>query len=456
MRFPMAGLMLIAGISLLACDSVPAQDFTLVDTGHTACYDNTSEIICPEPGQPFFGQDAQCAGLQPSYRDNGDGTVTDLNTGLIWQKIPDFVNLRSWSEAQTYADNLQLAGYDDWRAPTIKELYSLVQFYGSSFNRVPYIDTAYFDFEYPDPDSGLRDMDSQYWSSTVYVGTTMQGDPTAFGVNFADGRIKGYPKDIPGPGGTIFSRYIRCVRGGNGYGVNNFVDHGDGTVTDLATGLMWMQSDSDTTFNWEQALDYAGNLVQAGYDDWRLPDAKELQSIVDYTRAPDAQVPEQQGPAIDPIFDVTETESWCWSGTTHLDGPYPDVAVYVCFGQAFGYMGPPGSGQWLNVHGAGAQRSDPKVGDPADWPYGHGPQGDEVRIFNYVRCVRGTAALDGDLNCDSQVDTADISAFAAALIDPTGYALGYQGCNRLSADINDDGSVDGLDVQPFAELLTTD
>ena len=42
----------------------------------------------------------------------------------------------------------------------------------------------------------------------------------------------------------------------------------------------------------------------------------------------------------------------------------------------------------LNVHGAGAQRSDPKSGDPADWAGGHGPQGDEIRIFNYARAVR--------------------------------------------------------------------
>ena len=51
---------------------------------------------------------------------------------------------------------------------------------------------------------------------------------------------------------------------------------------------------------------------------------------------------------------------------------------------------PPGSGscQLLDVHGAGAQRSDPKRGDPSAWPLGHGPQGDVVRIFNYVRAVR--------------------------------------------------------------------
>jgi hypothetical protein len=43
---------------------------------------------------------------------------------------------------------------------------------------------------------------------------------------------------------------------------------------------------------------------------------------------------------------------------------------------------------WVDVHGAGAQRSDPKSGDPADWPTGNGPQGDAVRIYNYVRLVR--------------------------------------------------------------------
>ncbi len=46
----------------------------------------------------------------------------------------------------------------------------------------------------------------------------------------------------------------------------------------------------------------------------------------------------------------------------------------------------------MNAHGAGAVRSDPKSGDPSRWPNGRGPQGDQIRIYNYVRCVRGGVA----------------------------------------------------------------
>jgi hypothetical protein len=315
-----------------------------------------------------------------SYRDNGDGTVTDLNTDLMWQKTPPAGHY-SWQEAAKYASELELAGHDDWRMPTMKELYSLVDFSGSTRTMTPYVNTEYFDFNYPNTSRGHRIIDAQYWSSNKYVGTTMRGDRSAFGFNFADGRIKSYPTG-QGRGPTKRS-FIRCVRGREGYGENEFIDNGDGTVSDAATGLMWTKSDSGTTGNWEQALDYAENLEYAGYDDWRLPNAKELLSIVDYTRAPDAIDPAHRGPAIDPIFDLTETESWFWTSTTHGDNLF---GVYVCFGRAFSAW--QWSGRRMNAHGAGAQRSDPKAGDPARYSRGLGPQGDEIRIYNYVRCVR--------------------------------------------------------------------
>jgi hypothetical protein len=386
------GLGMVIALSLSQSELADAQQkmrqFTIVDTGLDRCYGSRWEIRCPKRGRPFFGQDAQYEGNQAAYRDNGDGTITDLNTGLMWQKTPDF-RTRSWMDAGKYAQTLRLAGYHDWRLPTIKELFSLADFRGNIRTRTPYIDARYFDFRYPPRASGKRIIDGQYWSANRYVGTTMFGDRSAFGFNFADGRIKSYP--LFGPRGRVTfrdRRYVRCVRGPS-YGMNDFVDNGDGTVTDRATGLMWMQSDSRRTMNWEQALQYAEDLQFAGYDDWRLPNVKELQSIVDYRRAPDARAASACGAAIDPIFNLTDEESWFWTSTTHIENGF---GYYVCFGQALSAL--KRLGKPVNAHGAGAVRSDPKAGDPSQWPHGLGPQSDEIRIYNYVRCVRlGKARL---------------------------------------------------------------
>ncbi len=102
--------------------------YVVVDTGQTTCYDNTSPITCPGEGEAFYGQDAQHAGNQPSYVDNGDGTVTDLNTGLMWQQT--YSGKMTWDDALAEAETFSLAGYDDWLLPTIKELYSLIDFGG--------------------------------------------------------------------------------------------------------------------------------------------------------------------------------------------------------------------------------------------------------------------------------------------------------------------------------------
>ncbi len=192
------------------------------------------------------------------------------------------------------------------------------------------------------------------------------------------------PPPLP-PFGGVLGKYALCVRGGLNYGENNFTDNGDGTITDFSTGLMWMKNDSVTTMNWSAALDYAENIDFATYTDWRLPNAKELQSIVDYTHAPDATNPTLRGPALNiTIFNLSEEESWFWTGTTHLEAA---AAVYICFGIASAYNATADDFS-MNAHGAGAQRSDPKSGDPADYPVGKGPQGDQIRIYNYARAVR--------------------------------------------------------------------
>ena len=216
----------------------------IVDTGQVNCYNKNSKISCPSEGEDFYGQDGNYEGNQPSYLDNGDGTVSDLNTGLMWQK--DMGEKMTFEEVFEKAEKLNLGDYNDWRAPTIKELYSLIIFTGQVQGEKAidfFIDINYFNQPLGDTSKGEREIDAQTWSSTEYVGRTMQNDETVFGVNFVDGRIKGYPKYDPRTR-EANKMYFRLVRGNENYGKNNFVNNGDGTIADGATGLMWQKEDS--------------------------------------------------------------------------------------------------------------------------------------------------------------------------------------------------------------------
>lgn len=388
--------------------AVAEAPFPVPDTMQSLCFDDTRVIDCPAPGEPYSGQDAQYDGVQPSYTDNGDGTVTDSVTGLMWVKSPDLNgdgqiradDKLTYQQAMAQAGDFALAGYDDWRVPTIKEMYSLMDFRGidpsgypgtDTSGMVPFIDRDYFDFNWGDTEAGERIIDAQMVSSTLYVGEAPERDGGyLFGVNFADGRIKGYGLKLRGKDKTFFVMY---VRGAEGYGVNDLTDNGNGTVTDAATGLVWAKADSGQAMDWPTALAWAEAMNAErylGHDDWRLPNVKELQGLVDYGRSPDTT----QSAAIDPVFDTTPITNEAgevdypahWSATTHMNFTQEPgrFGSYVNFGQAMGYM----QGAWLDVHGAGAQRSDPKTGDPSAYPEGNGPQGDAIRVLNHVRLVR--------------------------------------------------------------------
>ena len=376
----------------------PEHPYTIVDTGQHHIFSDRAQLrTAPRPGEAFYGQDGYYQGAEPRYRAGGDGTISDLNTGLMWVKnIHGKVTFR---DAAAGANACRVGGYRDWRFPTIKELYSLIIFTGNCRNNppIPYVDKRHFEFEFGNEARGERIIDAQYWSATQYLGLTMGRNRTVFGVNFADGRIKGYPRDR-GRGGGPNRQYVRYVRGNPAYGKNRFVAGGDGTVSDLATGLMWANADSPRAMSWQQTLAWCQRLELAGHDDWRLPNAKELQSIVDYDRAPDALDAARRGPAIDPVFRVTDPDGWCWSSTTHYEGGrrIGEAAVYVAFGRATGFFPDRRTGRrtLMDVHGAGAQRSDPKSGDPKWFPQGRGPQGDVVRIYNHARAVRNIDPAD--------------------------------------------------------------
>lgn len=402
---------LTLALALLIGRAMAQPTYPIVDTGLDTFYSNNSEISEPKQGDSFYGQDASYDGNAPSYTDNGDGTITDNVTKLIWQKGYEVMGYDQAVKALKKANNSKLGGYNDWRLPSIKEAYSLIIFSGVDASSgamtsvpkgaVPFIDTNYFDFEYGS--NGSRPIDVQMLTTTFYVGKAMRGGETIFGVNIADGRIKGYPKIARGEAKLYTVRFVR----GAEYGENEFHDNGDGTISDRATGLMWQQSDSGKGLDWQESLEYAQKMNKEsylGHNDWRVPNVKELQSIVDYSRSPESS----SSAAIDPIFATTSIKNeggeedypFFWSSTTHLSAGRNQSSIiainaaYLSFGRAMGNMqqmqgrSSNNRANWIDVHGAGAQRSAPKSGDSSKFSQGRGPQGDAVRIDNYVRLVR--------------------------------------------------------------------
>ncbi|MBD0777621.1 DUF1566 domain-containing protein [Maribacter sp. ANRC-HE7] len=378
-----------------------SYSYPLVATGQSLAYDIDGEIIGGlGEGDYLYGQDAHYKkGGTMSYTDYNDETVTDNVTGLMWQKIPTTDEF-TWEEAKEYCENLELGGYDDWRMPSAKELFSISDF----SNGWPYLNINYFYLA-----SGETSKDEQYWTNNLYVGVTEEGgDYAAFGVNHVTGHIKAYAAGMPSemdgegpemgdsnttpppgdgmgaPTGNPMAKYVRAVRG-NTYGINDFTDNGNATITDKATGLMWSQNDSGEGMEWADALSYAENSNLAGYIDWRLPNVKELQSIVDYTRSITATDPDNVGPAIDPLFNCTPIVSeagyddyaYYWTGTSAYFSPASTemyYAWYVAMGRAVNDQGE-------DFHGAGAVRFDTK--------YTGGAAGEDAeRYTNFVFLVR--------------------------------------------------------------------
>jgi hypothetical protein len=178
-------------------------------SGQTTCYNATGSVIaCAGTGQDGEKQ----AGANLSYQDNGDGTVTDLDTGLQWEKqsddnsINDRDQLFTWATAPGHITALNsngFAGHNDWRMPNARELLSLVNygvanpaitasaFHNNCFGSCTVLNcscTAFF----------------AYWTST----TVTNLPNSAFAVNFTDGTVGVFTKN------ASFTAAVRGVRGG--------------------------------------------------------------------------------------------------------------------------------------------------------------------------------------------------------------------------------------------------
>ena len=264
-------------------DSVPVPD-----TGQTGDYTAT------------WGEDSDYTINPHSYTDLDNETVRDNVTGLEWVKDGNLIAARdpdfdqdetagdgqvTWQHAREYIallNNEQYLDHADWRLPTAKELATLVD----AGTWLPAIDTTFF------PDTLL----ANYWSSTLRC----YGTGYAWKVCFYYGDVGYYDK--------AKCAYVRAVRGGQPEPRRHrYKYNADGTVTDMATGLMWQQATAPQTYTWEEALAYCEDLELAEYSDWRLPNRNELQTLVDY---------DDYDPAINTVFFADTVKAHYWSSTT--------------------------------------------------------------------------------------------------------------------------------------------
>ena len=315
--------MFVAALLALNAGTATADSIQLPKTGQTTCYNPQGNVIpCSGTVQDGGLQDG-VAWPSPRFSDNGT-TLTDKLTGLIWPidgrtdaPASCTSGKMTWQQAFDYVSCLNAnnyLGYNDWRLPNVNELESLLNL-GQPENG-----------EWLQSQGFYLAQDSEYWTST----TDPSQPANAWDVDDADGCVNTVSK-------TNTSHLVRSVRGGqcgisgssvcipvtgqtqcydasgnviscNGTGQDGalqegvswpsprFTDNGDGTVTDNLTSLIWTKDANapgpaacspGTTMTWQAALSYVACLNTnnyLGHNDWRLPNRREMHSIVDYSQ----------------------------------------------------------------------------------------------------------------------------------------------------------------------------
>ncbi|MFA5117506.1 MAG: DUF1566 domain-containing protein [Candidatus Omnitrophota bacterium] len=265
------------------------MEFKMPDAGAISSFDKEGNVIELAPQDELWGQNG-CFQVHPmSFTklkdrakvisdscdwEDGLRMVRDNNTGLIWEvKSPKKNDINycedrySWKDAAgrfiKELNKKKYGGFSDWRLPNKDELRSIID-YGLTN---PAVDTSYF----PNTKSDL------YWTAVTY---NMQ-KPFVWGIFFGLGSGICYAPSS--------ERYARAVRGGNNkdFGravVSRFKDNSDGTITDTLTGLQWQKAENER-MDWYSALGACKQMRLAGHADWRLPNIKELNTILnlDYT-----------------------------------------------------------------------------------------------------------------------------------------------------------------------------
>lgn len=241
----------------------------------------------PDTGQTLrfaAGDDSEYTIHPPALRKNDDGTVSDEVTGLVWQQADGGEMV--FERAKEYCAALRTGDFSDWRLPSNRELFSILNHQYAP----PAVDASIFG----------RPEAEYWWSADLRADDASR----VWAVN-AGGGTGPHPRNETLSAGGTKRFHVRCVRQTETRMVEDALTaNGDGTVTDNRTGLNWQQGEAPAPMTWEQALEYVRGL-EGG---WRLPNIRELQSLHDETAVQ---------PAISRIFPEAQRGLY-WSSTTQI------------------------------------------------------------------------------------------------------------------------------------------
>lgn len=276
MKTQIISFLLLLSMATSYSQNVEKTMIRLPDTGQNQSYTNT------------FGEDNDFNIYMPYFTINGNGTVTDTITGLMWQQGDG--GEMTIENAHTYCANLSLGGYTDWRLPNAHESFSIL----NHQNANPAMNTTVFPA-----------TQAEYW----WTSDRQFNDSSKVWVTNAGGGIGNHPKAETISAGGTKKFHARAVRDITAPVMvpNHYTDNGNGSITDNLTQLVWQKVPFADSLSWEQALSYADTLTLAASSDWRLPNIKELQSINDERRI---------NPSLNNTFFSVSAPGKYWSSTT--------------------------------------------------------------------------------------------------------------------------------------------
>ena len=283
------------------------------------------------------------------YIDHGDGTITDTASKLMWKRCSEGlsgVNCEEgeskgykYDEAVEKFKNIEYAGFSDWRLPTVDELKTLVYCSkgvkdkdsgmcndGSeqpTINQQAFPNTAGWYW------SGSPSADySDYYAWYVYFNYGYSSINLRDGYSYAVRLVRNKPNAEPPPQKT-----------------GQYIDHGDGTITDTASKLMWKRCSEGLSgvnceegeskgYKYDEAVEKFKNIEYAGFSDWRLPTVDELKTLVYCSKGvKDKDSGRCNDGSEQPMINqqaFPNTTMWYWSGSPYA--PDSDYAWYVYFG----------------------------------------------------------------------------------------------------------------------------